>query len=232
MRAGLTFALLLGCHAVEPEFADSPALTSVWQATSSGNTDQLINVLVQNHEFAVHRALDGRGPLFWAYEFKNVDALALLKHLGADDEAEDLDGRRPSEFFPDDQSARQGGQSKRQSVLCIESSAMRSHTATTNYNSLSSRGSAYPQLCCCNNMRGLPQQLWPCHLPRIICSHLSQVFLDRSHLRIIPWISTLLTDFVDDAAAKEDELAALLKEKDEEFASFQQGALVSNRCSS
>jgi len=91
---------LFGANA-EPEFQDSPALTTMWQATSSGETDRLIDVYVQGRNLALTRAGDGRGPLFWAYEFKNVDAMALLIHLEADEEAEDLDGKRPREFFPD-----------------------------------------------------------------------------------------------------------------------------------
>jgi hypothetical protein len=102
----LAIAALLVHASAEAEFADTPALTSIWQATSSGNTDQLINVLVQDHSFALQRASDGRGGLFWAYEFTNVDALALLKHLGADEEGEDLDGHLASHFFPDGDAAR------------------------------------------------------------------------------------------------------------------------------
>jgi len=97
---GLLLVTALGASA-EPEFQDTPALTSMWQATSSGETDRLIDVYVQGRSLALTRAGDGRGPLFWAYEFKNVDALALLIHLEADEEGEDLDGKRPREFFPD-----------------------------------------------------------------------------------------------------------------------------------
>jgi len=39
--------------------------------------------------------------MFWAYEFKNVDTLALLMHLGAKNDQEDVDGKNPTEFFPD-----------------------------------------------------------------------------------------------------------------------------------
>merc|ERR1719382_1894117 len=60
-----------------------------------------MDVYIQSRDYALHRSGDGRGPLFWAYEFKNVDALALLIHMEADEEAEDLDGKRPREFFPD-----------------------------------------------------------------------------------------------------------------------------------
>lgn len=66
----------------EQVFEDSPVLTTMWQAASSGETEMFISQLIQNREFAQHRSSDGRGPMFWAYEFKNVDTLALLLHLG------------------------------------------------------------------------------------------------------------------------------------------------------
>jgi len=100
MRCGIA-AALVALALAEPEFADSPALSGIWQTSSSGETERLMDVYIQSRDYALHRSGDGRGPLFWAYEFKNVDALALLIHLEADEEAEDLDGKRPREFFPD-----------------------------------------------------------------------------------------------------------------------------------
>lgn len=83
----------------EQVFEDSPALTSLWQASSSGSTEAFINQLIQNREYAEHRAADGRGPMFWAYEFKNVDTLGLLMHLGVSSDQEDVEGKKPKEFF-------------------------------------------------------------------------------------------------------------------------------------
>ena len=82
-----------------------PALTALWQASSSGSTDAFISQLIQNREYAQHRSSDGRGPMYWAYEFKNVDALGLLMHLGVADDQEDIDGKKPMDFFPDDNEA-------------------------------------------------------------------------------------------------------------------------------
>jgi len=97
----LAALLLLGAVVGEPVFEDSPTLTSLWQATSDGSTDAFINQLIQNRESAKERAADGRGAMFWAYEFKNVDTLALLMHLGIPTDQEDVDGKQPIEFFPD-----------------------------------------------------------------------------------------------------------------------------------
>lgn len=87
--------------ATEQVFEDSPALTSLWQATSDGSTDAFISQLIQNKEFAHHRSADGRGPMFWAYEFKNVDTLALLLGQNVPTDQEDTEGKQPAEFFPD-----------------------------------------------------------------------------------------------------------------------------------
>ena len=91
--------LFVAAAAAEQPFEDSPALTALWQATSEGSTDAYIAQLIQNREYASHRAADGRGPMFWAYEFKNLDARALLMHLEVSPEQEDVDGKAPKEFF-------------------------------------------------------------------------------------------------------------------------------------
>merc|ERR1719379_3089529 len=95
-------ALLLACATAvlaDPNCEDSPALTTIWESTSTGNTDRLIDTLIQNHDFANHRSGDCRGPIFWAFEFKNVDALALYMHLSVDLEQSDNDSKNPKEFF-------------------------------------------------------------------------------------------------------------------------------------
>merc|ERR1719181_2180683 len=91
--------LSLGGLLGEPACEDSPSLTTIWESTSTGNSDRLIDTLIQNHDFASHRSGDCRGPLFWAFEFKNVDALALYMHLGVSMEQSDNDGKSPKEFF-------------------------------------------------------------------------------------------------------------------------------------
>ena len=105
-RALFSLFALFALALADPVFEDSPALTTIWEASSTGSTDRLIDILIQNHDYAHHRAGDGRGPLFWAYEFKNVDSLALLMHLGVEMTMEDLDGKEASTFFPGDEASR------------------------------------------------------------------------------------------------------------------------------
>merc|ERR1719253_1055011 len=98
----LLWLLLTSYCAAEAIFEDSAALTSIWEAVSSGSTDNLINILIQNRDYAQHRSTDGRGPVFWAYEFKNVDALAIFMNLKVPMDSEDIDGHPPQKFFDGD----------------------------------------------------------------------------------------------------------------------------------
>ena len=97
----------LPCLLAEP-CEDSPALTTIWESTSTGNSDRLIDALIQNRDFAKHRSGDCRGPLFWAFEFKNVDALALYMHFGIALDQADNDGKSPNEFFDGSEDDLQG----------------------------------------------------------------------------------------------------------------------------
>lgn len=82
----MLYVCMLALASTEEVFEDSPALTTLWSATSTGATEMFISQLILKRAFAEHRSSDGRGPMFWAYEFKNVDTLALLLHLGVSTE--------------------------------------------------------------------------------------------------------------------------------------------------
>ena len=107
MRALVLLAVLPSVLAEQP-CEDSPALTTIWESTSTGNSDRLIDTLIQNHDFATHRSSDCRGPLFWAFEFKNVDALALYMHLEVDLEQTDQGGQQPKDMFDGSEEDMQG----------------------------------------------------------------------------------------------------------------------------
>jgi hypothetical protein len=109
-RIAVAALCLAAVTSADDGWKDTPALTRCWQATSSGDTDKLLDVFVQEGRDVAHlRSADGRGPLYWAYEFKMVDALALLMELESDEEAEDMEGKRPRHFFPDGQAELDGG---------------------------------------------------------------------------------------------------------------------------
>merc|ERR1719262_1793366 len=93
MRVIAVFVLAL-FHRVaadDVEFQDTPMLTSIWQAISSKDNDA-IDRLFDSSSFAVTaRASDGRGPVFWAWEFQNTYALGSIIAYGGDIESTDED---------------------------------------------------------------------------------------------------------------------------------------------
>lgn len=79
-------------------WADSPTTTNMWQLISSGDLDELKKVLEANPEYATVRASDGRGPLFWAYEYGKKEIIDELVKAGASEEERDADGKTPKEI--------------------------------------------------------------------------------------------------------------------------------------
>lgn len=81
------------------QMADSEYKSSLWSMISMGD-DQAVQKFLEEHPCApISRAADGRGPLFWAYEFDRPYLVNLLKSLGADPDATDLGGMKPAEMY-------------------------------------------------------------------------------------------------------------------------------------
>eukprot|EP00299_Pterocystis_sp_00344_P015473 c772_g1_i1.p1 GENE.c772_g1_i1~~c772_g1_i1.p1 ORF type:complete len:215 (-),score=64.10 c772_g1_i1:42-686(-) len=94
----LSFALV-GTVFAAVEWKDSPLLTRMWQEIAGGRYNGLLDILLNAPDAASHRASDGRGPVFWAYEFKNEDALALLLAFQAPEDGADAGGKLPTQTF-------------------------------------------------------------------------------------------------------------------------------------
>ena len=81
-RLLLFVALSLGLVSAAVEWQNSPVLTRMWESIAGGRLDGLLDIFAHTPDVANHRSEDGRGALFWAYEFKNTDALAVLLAVG------------------------------------------------------------------------------------------------------------------------------------------------------
>eukprot|EP00301_Raphidiophrys_heterophryoidea_P010114 c15158_g1_i1.p1 GENE.c15158_g1_i1~~c15158_g1_i1.p1 ORF type:complete len:204 (-),score=49.47 c15158_g1_i1:108-719(-) len=102
------------------EWADSPILTRLWQEISAQRIEGLIDILFQVKDAGHHRSADGRGPVFWAYEFANADALAALMNVQAtEDGMTDSGGQAPQEFYPGSASERNDFVTKARSRIPI-----------------------------------------------------------------------------------------------------------------
>mmetsp|Transcript_24749 Transcript_24749/g.43304 ORF Transcript_24749/g.43304 Transcript_24749/m.43304 type:complete len:168 (-) Transcript_24749:50-553(-) len=93
-------AFFRASDADEVDFQDTPLLTSIWQATNGADNDA-IDRLFDSSSFAVSsRSSDGRGPAWWAFEYKNTYALAAMLAYGGDPMSadEDLQGQTAAEM--------------------------------------------------------------------------------------------------------------------------------------
>ena len=79
-----------------PTWKDTDTTTKLWKLISSANYDGLKTLLDDNPSFAKVRSADGRGPLFWAYEYSQPRMASLLSFKGADTKAKDKYGKTPN----------------------------------------------------------------------------------------------------------------------------------------
>ena len=89
-----TFALLAllasaagaaaSCDESMTGFFDSDIKSQAWTDIAHGNVRAVKESLADDPCYALMRAADGRGPLFWAHEFDNEAIIAALVNAGAD----------------------------------------------------------------------------------------------------------------------------------------------------
>ena len=79
------------------KWADTALTTSLWRTISDGDVDDLKSLLESNPEAAVARSGDGRGPLWWAYEYDKPEMVAALVAAGASEDEKDADGKTPKQ---------------------------------------------------------------------------------------------------------------------------------------
>ena len=75
-----------------------PSSARMWSLISSGRYDELAAWIQASPPVVQMRAQDGRGPLWWAFEYDRPDMVQLLVDGGADPEATDSLGMTPKEM--------------------------------------------------------------------------------------------------------------------------------------
>jgi dolichyl-diphosphooligosaccharide--protein glycosyltransferase len=73
---------------------DSDDTTRMWNLISSNRNKELKEWLDEEPDVAHIRSSDGKGPLFWAYEYGNKKLVRLLKKRGVDFKSKDASGHK------------------------------------------------------------------------------------------------------------------------------------------
>jgi hypothetical protein len=78
------------------DWADTDATTHIWRIVHAGDYASLSQLLDRDSDVVKYRSADGRGALWWAYEYGQEAMVDLLIANGADEEAADAHGNKPS----------------------------------------------------------------------------------------------------------------------------------------
>mmetsp|Transcript_37690 Transcript_37690/g.61960 ORF Transcript_37690/g.61960 Transcript_37690/m.61960 type:complete len:185 (+) Transcript_37690:85-639(+) len=81
-------------------FENTQETTLIWTLISTGQSMQLHGFIIEHPSVLMLRSEDGRGAIWWAWEFKNAEALAILAVNGVDLHypQEDANGKKPFEL--------------------------------------------------------------------------------------------------------------------------------------
>jgi len=70
----------------------------MWELISNGMLAEFARVIREAPEMVHIRSSDGRGPMWWAYEYKRPKMIDVMKQLGVSDRRADKNGLRPSDL--------------------------------------------------------------------------------------------------------------------------------------
>jgi len=75
---------------------DTEVTTFMYNLIAKGDARALMIVMKESPEMVWCRSGDGRGPLFWAYEFRQMEMVELLLQAGLREDDQDAEGLTPS----------------------------------------------------------------------------------------------------------------------------------------
>jgi len=87
---------------IEKDFswANTEITTVIWQLINAGDVDRFTQLMEHDADIWKYRSADGRGALWWAYEYGQDEIVDLLLAAGADADADatDAEGKKPAEM--------------------------------------------------------------------------------------------------------------------------------------
>lgn len=67
----------------------------MYEMIESDSFEELREMLIMSPQLAHIRSEDGRGPMWWAHEFKRPQIIKMLKVLGVSESRTDQNGKTP-----------------------------------------------------------------------------------------------------------------------------------------
>eukprot|EP01084_Bolivina_argentea_P049623 91256_1 len=95
------FSLFCRIHvSMSQNFENTQETTLLWTLISTNQNMQLHGFIIEHPSVLMLRSEDGRGAIWWAWEYKNAEALAILAVNGVDlhYSQTDIDGKKPFEL--------------------------------------------------------------------------------------------------------------------------------------
>mmetsp|Transcript_17659 Transcript_17659/g.25169 ORF Transcript_17659/g.25169 Transcript_17659/m.25169 type:complete len:955 (-) Transcript_17659:1129-3993(-) len=80
-------------------YVDSEDTTRMWKLISTNNVEEISDWLEHDPKMAFLRSADGRGPMWWAYEFRNEPIVKLLIKHGVSYKDADKYGKTPLDML-------------------------------------------------------------------------------------------------------------------------------------
>ena len=74
------------------------SLGRLYNVITKNENQELQSILDEDNARSHLRSADGRGPLFWAHEANNEEAIEMLKKAGASEDWQDADGKTCTTF--------------------------------------------------------------------------------------------------------------------------------------
>ena len=83
----------------DPEnWSDSEETSMMWELISQGMIHEFLDVVQENSKIAHVRSADGRGPMWWAHEYKRPKMIQVLRKMGVSETRKDVNGIRPTDL--------------------------------------------------------------------------------------------------------------------------------------
>lgn len=80
------------------EWKNTEPTTQMWRFCNEGNLEAMRQYVAYFPDHVHHRSEDGRGALFWAYEYGKKDIVDQLIKWGVSAEDTDVEGNKPSDM--------------------------------------------------------------------------------------------------------------------------------------